>query len=313
MEYKDYYQILGVPKSADEKQIKKAYRRLARQYHPDKNPGNNAAEEKFKEINEAYEVLGTPDNRVKYDRLGKNYHRFRQMGGNPSDFDFSQWFGGSDPGGRVNVDLGDLFGGQTGGGSSFSDFFQTIFNGGGFGQPMGRQQVRKGRDVEQNVSVTLEEAYHGTTRTLSQNGDRFTAKIPPGAKTGTKIRLRGKGGASTVSAGDLFLVVQVKPHPTFTRDGHNLRVQVEVDVLTAVLGGEVTVPTLSGSVDLSIPSGTQGGQTIRLKGKGMPHLHDTKSMGDLYATVQIRVPKELSKDERDLYDRLATLAQGPPA
>lgn len=315
MEYKDYYQILGVSKNADEKDIKRAYRRLARQYHPDKNPDDKTTEERFKEINEAYEVLGDPKKRARYDQLGSNYHRFRQGGGHPGDFDFSQWANQAGRGGyyqQVNLnDLGELFGSS---GSGFSDFFNAIF-GGGLGQSVGRQEPFRrraqasGGNAEQTVEITLEEAYQGTTRTFSQNGSRFTAKIPAGAKPGTKIRLRGKGNPGPAGPGDLFLVVQVKPHPTFRRAGHNLRVDVGVDVTTAVLGGNVTVPTLTGPVSLTIPSGTQGGQTFRLKGKGMPRLRQPEQAGDLLATVRIEIPAELSAKERELYEQLATLTE----
>jgi curved DNA-binding protein len=309
MEYKDYYQILGVPKNADEKEIKRAYRKLARQYHPDKNPNNNLAEERFKEINEAYEVIGSADNRAKYDQLGHNYHRFRQMGGDPNGFDFSQWFSGGN-GGRQQVNVEDLFGSSGG----FSDFFNSIFGGRAnragsspFGQSF---QQPANRNVEHTVNITLEEAYQGTTRTLNyEGGERFTAKIPAGSKTGTKVRLRGKGSGGS---GDLYLVVQVDPHPQFKRDGDNLLVTVDVDVLVAVLGGKVTVPTLTNPVTLTIPASTQGGRTFRLKGKGMPHLRDNQQYGDLLAQINIRVPETLSPEERQLYEQLAALAQRHP-
>lgn len=306
MEYKDYYKILGVGKSADEKEIKRAYRQLAREFHPDKNPNNKAAEEKFKDINEAYEVLGNPDNRKKYDQLGANYHRYQQMGGNPADFDFSQWFSGGG-GQQGSVNLGDLFG---------SDFFETIFGRSGGGQRQqtadffGRQQAPN-RDVEQAVEITLEEAYQGTTRSFSQNGDRFTAKIPAGAQDGSRIRLRGKGAPSPAGVGDLFLVVKVLPHAVFERKKEHLLATVEVDVLTAVLGGKITVPTLTGPVKLSIPAGTQGGQTFRLKGKGMPDSSQKEAYGDLLATVNIRVPRKLGEKERMLYEELAKLTGNP--
>lgn len=316
MEYKDYYQILGVSKKASEKEIKRAYRKLAQQYHPDKNPGNNTAEEKFKAINEAYEVLSNAENRSKYDQLGQNYHRYQQMGGNPNDFDFSQWFnaGGANQYQRVNVDFGDLFGGSGG----MSDFFNAIFGGGlrqrgtaGMDEMLGRRAAAS--HLEQPIEITLEEAYHGTTRTFSQNGDQFTAKIPAGAKTGSKIRLRGKGNPGPGGhRGDLYLVVKVLPHPTIKRVGNNLHVTVKVDAITAILGGKVPVPTLSGPVNLTIRPGTQGGQTHRLKGKGMPHLRDSNQKGDLLAKIHIRIPKKLSEKERDLYEQLARLTQGQP-
>jgi curved DNA-binding protein len=314
MDYKDYYQILQVDKNASEKDIKRAYRKLARQYHPDKNPNNRAAEEKFKEINEAYEVLGNPENRAKYDQLGRSYQRYHQMGGAPGGFDYSQW--SSAGGQQVNVDFEDLFGGSGG----FSDFFNAIFgdlrqrqaaDAGYFDQQDPRVRVDpRSQDLEHKVSITLEEAYHGSTRRLSrEGGEPFTAKIPPGARNGTKIRLRGKGSPGPAGSGDLYLVVQVQPHPTFKRDGHNLKVTVKVDVTTAVLGGKVTVPTLTGPVKLTIPSGTQGGRTFRLAGKGMPHLRDPQQHGDLLATIQIQVPTQLTEEQRELYERLALTAE----
>ncbi|UCG24994.1 MAG: J domain-containing protein [Chloroflexota bacterium] len=315
MEYRDYYRILGVEKSATEKDIKRAYRKLARQYHPDKNPDDKSAEEKFKEINEAYEVLGNAENRTKYDQLGRNYHRYQQMGGAPGGFDFSQWAAAGGPGGSyrsVNIDFDDLFGGSGGG---FSEFFRTIFGGGGMrGQARGqdpeamfrRQTQTPGRDIEQRVDITLEEAFQGTQRTLAHaNGGQFTAKIPPGVKTGSKIRYRGKGEQGMAGAGDLFLVIRVIPHDTFKRDGVNLNVDVPVDVTTAVLGGKATVPTLGGAVRLTIPAGTQGGRTFRLKGKGMPDPKVKGDFGDLLARVRIRVPESLDDEERQLYEQLA--------
>lgn len=313
MEYKDYYKILDVSKDADNDTIKRAYRQLARKYHPDKNPGNKKAEETFKEINEAYEVLGDSNNRAKYDRLGHNYHRYQQMGGNGADFDFSQWFSGASGGahGRVNVDLGDLFGG----GGGFSDFFNAIFGGGAGRRPTMRQEDLFNRagssglnqDVNQPIDISLEEAYQGTTRKISQNGSQFTASIPAGAKTGTKIRLRGKGNAGPYGQGDLYLVVNVLPHAVFERAGNNLRADVPVDVVTAVLGGKVDVLAMDGTIQLTIPPGTQGGQVIRLKGKGMPYLHDKNKFGDLLMRVKIRIPKQINEEQRRLYQQLAEM------
>lgn len=314
MEYKNYYNILGVDKNASEKDIKRAYRQLARKFHPDKNPDNKAAEEKFKEINEAYEVLGNQENRAKYDQLGRSYHRYQQMGGAPGGFDFSQWGTAGSPGGgyqQVNIDIEDLFGGSTG----FSEFFRTVFGGGGrtqrpaYEDMMGRQAQMTGQDIEYKVDITLEEAYHGTTRTLTRNGsEQFTAKIPRGAKTGTKVRLRGKGDPGPGGSGDLYLLIRVLPHETFKRDGNNLRIDIPVDVLDAVLGSKVTVPTLSGPVKLTIPPRTQGGRTFRLKSKGMPKLRNQGQYGDLLATVNIHVPEELSEEEQQLYEQLAKLS-----
>jgi curved DNA-binding protein len=309
MEYKDYYKTLGVEKNASEKDIKQAYLKLAREFHPDKNPDNKQAEEKFKEINEAYEVLGNPENRAKYDQLGQYYHRYKQTGGAPDGFDFSQWFtqGPQTSGGyqQVNIDLDDLLRGSGG----FSEFFTNIFNNRGAQQQRRTsfpfdQRAARTRDMEQPVKITLEEAFTGTTRTFQNSNETFTAKIPKGSKNGTKIRLRGKAGIS----GDLYLVVEVEPHPVFTRDGNNLQAAVLVDVTTAVLGGKVTVPTLESSVNLKIPAGTQGGRTFRLRGKGMPDLKDKEKTGDILATIHIEIPEKLSKEERELYEKLAELA-----
>ncbi len=315
MEYKNYYQILGVDKNATEKEIKKAYRKLARQYHPDKNPNDKKAEDKFKEINEAYEVLGNPENRAKYDQLGQSYQRYQQMGGAPGGFDFSQWTAAGGPGGgyqQVNIDFDDLFGGASG----FSEFFRTIFGGSprtqrtGYEDLFGRQPQMIGQDIDYRVEITLEEAYHGTTRTLSKDGgEQFTTRIPRGAKTGTKVRLRGKGEPGQGGPGDLYLVIRVQSHPTFKREGNNLKVNVPVDVITAVLGGKVNVPTLTGPVKLTIPPGTQGGRTFRLKGKGMPDLRRKDEYGDLLATVHILVPEKLTDEQRRLYHQLAELSK----
>jgi curved DNA-binding protein len=315
MEYKNYYNILGVDKNASQKEIKRAYRQLARKFHPDKNPDDNAAEEKFKEINEAYEVLGDQENRAKYDQLGRSYHRYQQMGGAPDGFDFSQWAAAGGSGGRyqqVHIDdIEDLFGGSTG----FSEFFRTIFGGGAraqrspFDDMMGRQAQVTGQDIEYKVEISLEEAYHGTTRTLNRIGsEQFTAKIPRGAKTGTKVRLRGKGEPGPGGAGDLYLNIRVLPHHTFKRDGNNLKIEIPVDVVDAVLGSKVTVPTLSGPVKLTIPPRTQGGRTFRLKSKGMPKLRNKGEYGDLLATVKIHIPEDLSEEEQKLYEQLAKLS-----
>ena len=303
MEYLDYYKVLGVSKGADAKEIKRAYRQLAREYYSDKNPDNKAFEEKFKQINEAYEVLGNADNRVKYDRLGSAYHQYAGMGGAPNGFDYSQWMGGNGGGYQGNVDLGDLFGGGAGGG--FSDFFSSIFGsagGSGFQRPSSFNL-----DIEEPVTITLEEAYHGTSRTFEQNGRHFTAKIPVGARDGSKIRIRGKGRVGQGRMGDLFLVVSIAPHSDLTRNNDHLNVTIEVDDVTAVLGGLVTVPTITGAVNLTIPAGTQGGQTFRLKGKGMPNLQKKGTFGDLLAIVKIRVPKQLTSEEIELYEALASL------
>lgn len=310
MQYKDYYQTLGVPKGASEKEIKQAYRRLARQYHPDVNPGNKAAQEKFKEINEAYEVLSTPQKRQKYDRLGYDWQRWQQMGYDPSGFDWSQWF--AQPGAgqqRVRVefrDLGDLFGGE----SPFSDFFNAIFGGLGIaGWPSpSRTRSRRGPDTETLVEISLEEAHSGTTRLLSQGGHRLEVKIPPGVRTGSRIRVAGQGGKGAGEThGDLYLRVALRPHDQFERQGDDLHTKVDLDLYTAVLGGEARVSTLKGALALTVPPETQSGKTFRLQGQGMPKLNNPNQRGDLHVTVRVKIPQKLSPQERELFERLARL------
>ena len=300
MDYKDYYKILGVSKSATEKEIKSAYRKLAQKYHPDRNPGNQKAEDKFKEINEAHEVLGDPQKRAKYDQLGSSYAQWERAGRPGGGFDFGQWTSG---GTRVEYrDLNDLFGG-----GGFSDFFTSLF-GGGFGEPATRTTTRRvrGEDMEQPVEVSLEEAYHGTERTLTKGERRLTVKIPPGARTGTKVRVAGEGSLGQIS-GDLFLVVNVRPHARFRREGDDLHVDMPIELYTALLGGEVRVPTLIGDVVLTIPPETQSGRTFRLAGKGMPKLRQPNEHGDLYAHAVIRIPTQLTDAERKLITQLAAL------
>ncbi|MEJ2733101.1 MAG: J domain-containing protein [Anaerolineae bacterium] len=316
MEYKDYYRILGVDKKASEKEIKKAFRRLARQHHPDMNPDDPQAEERFKEINEAHEVLSDPEKRAKYDQLGADWQRWQQRGGRPGDFDWSQWTAGR-PGERVHVrygtpeDLEDLFGG----GSPFSDFFSQIFGGmsgspgrGGFQQQM---RPQRGQDYEQPVEITLQEAYQGTARILQKDGQRLEVKIPAGARTGTRVRMSGHGGVGAAGgpAGNLYLRVTVLPDARFERDGENLRTTVPVDLITMILGGQVRVPTMTGDVVLTIPPGTQNGRTFRLRGKGMPHLQQPDRYGDLYARVEVQLPTKLTREQRKLFEQLRDLGE----
>lgn len=308
MEYRDYYDILGVDRDADEQEIKRAYRKLALKYHPDKNPDDDNAEERFKEINEAYEVLGNSEKRAKYDRLGASYRQWERTGGRPGDFDWSQWTTGA-PGGGMRVefgDLGDLFGG------GFSDFFNAVFGGGGFRQPGGvprgaRPGRTRGRDMEQQITISLQEAYNGTTRTVQRNGRRLEVTIPPGARTGTRVRLSGQGEGGYGGSGDLYLSVQVRPDARFRREGADLYAQVEIDLYTAVLGGEIRVPTPSGDVMLSVPAGSQPGQQFRLRGRGMPLLRNPGQHGDLYAELKIKIPTELTEQEREHFEQLSGL------
>lgn len=308
MEYKDYYKILGVSKTAGEEEIKKAYRKLAMKHHPDRNPGDKSAEEKFKEINEAYEVLRDPQKRARYDQLGESYHQWRQMGGQPGNFNWEQWFSGAPGGARTTqVDMEDLFGGMGG----FSDFFSAIFGGMGADTMRSSSTTRRARqpqNVEHPVQITLEEAYRGTTRFLQVDNRRIEGKIPPGAQTGTRIRLPGGGPvAPDGQKTDLYLVIEVLPDARFERKGNDLYSEVSIDLYTAVLGGQARVNTLSGEVMLTIPPGTQPGQKIRLAGRGMPHLRSPQTFGDLYVTVKVQIPRQLNERQREVFEQLRAL------
>lgn len=323
MDYKDYYKTLGVDQNATEKEIKTAYRKLARKYHPDVNPDDPQAEARLKEINEAYEVLSDAEKRAKYDQLGADWQRWQHAGGQPGDFDWSHWTAA--PGaGRVHVHYGtpenleDLFGGS----SPFSDFFNSIFGGlGGAARHAGRaggfegfeyqSRPRRGQDLEHEVEISLSEAYEGTTRLLTKDGRRLEVKIPAGASTGTKVRVRGEGssGRAGGEAGDLYLRVRVARDQRFERKGNDLHVALPVDLYTAVLGGEVRVPTLAGDVKLTIPAGSQNGQIFRLRGKGMPSLRHPNERGDLFVRLSVRLPTKLTADQRELFERLRHLTQ----
>ncbi len=317
MEYKDYYKTLGVNKNASAKEIKSAFRKLARQFHPDVNPGDPKAEERFKEVNEAYEVLSDSEKRGKYDQLGSDWQRFQGAGGQSQDFDWSRWSAGAPGGQRVHVrygtpeDLQDLFGG----GSPFSDFFSQIFGGGmggrpeaanfGGGAPGGyRMPPQRGQDFEQPIDISLQEAYLGTTRVLQKDGLRWEVKIPRGARTGTRVRVSGGGGSGTAGTGDLYLRVNVLADPRFERKDDDLHVGVPVDLYTMLLGGEIEVPTLEGNVMLRIPAGTQNGRTFRLRGKGMPRLRQPDQHGDLYARAEVQLPTSLSPRQRELLEEM---------
>jgi curved DNA-binding protein len=310
MEYKDYYKTLGVEKNSDGKEIKKAYRRLARQHHPDVNPGDKAAEARFKEINEAYEVLSDAEKRRKYDELGQSYQRWQQTGGGPSGFDWNQWSAGGEPGGtRVSYgDINDLFG-QGGG---FSDFFEAIFGGMGAGGARSHETAAgmRSQDLEHEVEISLEEAFRGAQRIVEMDGRRLEVKIPAGVKTGSRVRVAGEGpaGASRSAArGDLYLRMKVLPHPSFERRDDDLYCELPVDLFAALLGGEVRVPTLAGSVVLRIPAGTQSGRTFRLSGQGMPKLRSSQDHGDLYAKVRVMLPEKLDEREQKLVREWAAL------
>jgi curved DNA-binding protein len=295
MEYKDYYKILGVSKSANQDEIKKAFRKLARQHHPDANKGDKKSEEKFKEINEAYEVLSDPEKRKMYDRLGSNFREYQRTGGQAGDYDWSQWMRGNPAGGAERARRGPVEENL-----DFGDFIQQMFTG------ASAQNVRAPRDFEQGAEITLEEAYHGTTRVLQKSGQPdLEVKIPRGVRTGSKVRVRGQGGKNAKGqAGDLYLVVEVQPHADYERKEDDLYRDVTVDAFTAMLGGEASVETLAGTIALKIPAGTSSGRRIRLRGRGMPKLNSDE-FGDLYLRVMVNVPHDLSDDERHQIEKMA--------
>jgi curved DNA-binding protein len=295
MDYKDYYQILGVPRSASTEEIRKAYRKLAMKYHPDRNPDDKQAEERFKEINEAYQVLNDTQKRAHYDRLGSAYSSWQQRGA-PGGFDWSQW-AGSEPGGvRVEYgDLNDMFGGE----GLFSDFFRSIFGGAG---PSG-STARRSPAYQQQVEVSLEEAYQGTTRQIQSDRKRVQVKIPPGVRTGSKVRAAGAGP----NGGDLYLVIELKPDKRFERKGNDLHTSSKVSVFTAILGGEAEVQTLSGKVKLTIPPGTQPEQVFRVSGRGMPQLSNPGKKGDLFVKLKVEIPRSLSSKQRELLEEVSRM------
>jgi molecular chaperone DnaJ len=330
---KDYYSILGVSRNASEKEIKQAFRRLARKHHPDVNPGDKDAEARFKQVSEAYEVLSDKEKRKKYDQFGDQWQyadQFAKAGGRGAPF--------------RGFDFGDIFGGGktysysfSGGGEGLDSLLDELLRGGRAGTYTRRTRPMRGRDIEHSVEITLEEAFSGTSRLLSLQAEepcatchgsgriqnalcsvcqgrgtksrtkRLEVKIPAGVKTGSRVRIAGKGGEGYGGAkGDLYLVITIKPHPLFERQGDDLYVSVDVPLTTAVLGGEVKVPTLKGKLALKIPLETQNGRIFRLTGQGMPHLGKA-THGDLKARVNVLLPTNLSPEEKELFQKLSQL------
>jgi DnaJ-class molecular chaperone len=308
---RDYYTVLGVSRTASEKDIKTAYRKLARKHHPDVNPGDKKSESLFKEIGEAYSVLSDPEKRKKYDRWGPDFEKIEQaqaaganFGGRPGSRTYSYTAGGPAANGGFNFESEDLGG-----------LFEQLFGRAAGGRQRVRTTPRKGTDIDQPVEITLEEAFNGTQRTYSlldsQTGDAKSVevKIPAGATEGLRIRVAGKGesGMSGGAAGDLYLIVNIKPHAQFEREGDDLRVKVPTPLYTALLGGEVMVPTPKGThLALKVPPETANGQRMRLTGQGMPRLNGA-GRGDLYAEITVQLPKNLTEREKDLFAELARL------
>jgi curved DNA-binding protein len=309
IKYKDYYKTLGVERNASGEEIKTAYRKLALKFHPDRNPDNKQAEEKFKEINEAYQVLSDTEKRSRYDQLGDSYSRWQQRGGSPGGFNWDEWV--SNPrAGNVRVEVGDLNDLFSGGLGDFSEFFRSIFGGAPAAGQAGGGRVRApGRaslqPVEYAITISLWEAFQGTTRRIEVDGRRLEVKIPAGAQTGTRVRVADAVASPDGQKSDLFLVIQVADDARFERKGNDLYSDLDIDLYQAVLGGEATVQTPGGSVVLTIPAGTQPGQTFRLGGQGMPSLKKPSTRGDLYVRARIKIPRNLSPEQRQLFEKLA--------
>lgn len=295
MDYKDYYKVLGIDKKASQDEIKKAFRKLAVKYHPDKNPGNKKAEEQFKLVNEANEVLGNPEKRKKYDDLGENWQQYENNGNHRGANPF-----GESQGGQQFYTEGES--------SDFSDFFEQFFGGrtGGAGRPGGRSRDFKGSDYETEMEITLEEAYQGTHRIIQLENEKLKITTKPGSYTDQLLRIKGKGakGSSEKHHGDLFVRIKVKPHPQFIRKGDDLYYTHPINLYLAVLGGDTTVYTLSGQVKVKIVEGTQNGKTLRLKGKGMPVYDKSNQFGDLYVQLQVQIPDKLSEKQKELFQQL---------
>jgi curved DNA-binding protein len=306
MEYKDYYKILGVEKTATIDQIKKAYRKLARQYHPDVNPNDATAEQKFKEINEANEVLSDTEKRQKYDQFGADYQRYEQAGAGgagrgPGGFDWSQYAQGGGQGG---------FGGFGGGGDDFSDFFSSMFGGMGGGAAGGRgTRPGAGPDYQAELELTLEEAYHGGPRTITVQGKNLRLTIQPGVADGQTIRLRDQGGPGRNGgpSGSLLITFRIAPDARYVRTGDDLTQDVPVSLYRALLGGSQTVETLSGTVKINIKPESTNGTRLRLRGKGFPVYRQEGKFGDLYLRLNVQLPQNLTDQEKELIKQLAQL------
>ena len=310
MKFQDYYKILGVNRDASEKEIKTSYRKLAKKYHPDSNPDNAEAEEKFKAVSEAYEVLSDSEKRAKYDQYGENWKyadQFAQAGqgaqGSPGGSRSGQYY-------TYDGDFGDFFRDERG----FSDFFYSMF---GEGSPFGRQGGRghtssrgfRGEDYQATLDISLEDAYHGGAQTFQLNGQTLRINIKPGAKEGQKLRLKGKGGQAPQGGenGDLYIILRVQPHRLFERKGDDLYLEHKTDLYTLILGGKIEIPTLGKPVRITIKPETEPGKVIRLRGKGMPLDAKSSRHGDLLVTLQAQLPQQLSQKEKELFQQLAEL------
>ena len=292
----DFYSILGVARTASGDEIKKAFRKLAVKYHPDKNPGNKEAEDRFKQINEAYEVLSDEEKRKKYDRFGENWNKMPEGGE-------GQYQYGSSAGGQHNYyegDPSDFFGGN---GGDYSNIFEQFFSRSGSGRGS-RASSSRARDVQAELSITLEEAFHGVAKIIELDGQKIRIRLKQGTYDGLVIRLPGKAPGTKGKNGDLYLTIHVITDPVHKVEGLNIRQQLQVDMFMAILGGEKEVDTLAGRLKVKIPEGTQPGQVLKIKGKGMPAYNEVGTAGDLLLEIQVRLPEHLTEEQKELFKRL---------
>ncbi len=306
MDFKDYYKVLGVAKTASADEIKKAYRKLAMKYHPDKNKGNKEAEAKFKEISEAYEVLKDTQKRQKYDNLGSSYSQFRQRGNPNTDFNWSDWFSSSKQRkkGRAYSTFGEYFDG----GGGVSDFFEKIF-GSGAHSSSSHFHKSKGQDYSSILEISLADSYHGKKQLININGQKIEVNIKSGIKDGQQLKITGKGmpGANGGPNGDLLLTVKIKQHKNIELKGNDLYVESQIDLFKALLGGSAKIKTFLGQVEINIPPESQSGKILKLAGLGMPYYNNPDKKGDLYIKLKVALPKNLSDEEKELIKKLQEL------
>lgn len=327
MDYKDYYKTLGVSRDATQDEIKKKYRKMAAKFHPDKNPGNKRAEEKFKEIGEAYEVLKDPEKRKLYDQVGSDWKKYQQAGASADDFNWQQYARQGGGGGRqrVNINMDDMFSGgrqSSGGGSPFSSFFETLFGGGQFGgnggDPFGgaasqgystrSRQRAKPADTEAQINVELSDVLHGVDKQLRIGHEKMKVKIPAGIEDGKRLKLKGKGQPGPDGRkGDLFLKINIREPEGYERKGKDIIQSVKLPVYKAALGGELKVQTLDGKVKLNIPPATQNGSMFRLSNRGLPEFKNPENRGNYYIKVSLSLPENLTQEEKRLYKKLEQL------
>lgn len=302
IEYKDYYQALDLDKNSDTEEIVKAYRKLARKYHPDVNPDDEKAATRYSDINEAHHVLTNPEARAKYDRLVAAWDAHQKFGAD-TDFSWGQWVSTS----YKSDDAIDWDTINKENSSNYSNFFFAIFGAIDFDEK--DPDAGKAQDYNQQIEITLEEVLTGTSRILRVGGRRIEVRIPKGASTGTKVRVRGEGAPSAdgTTKGDLYLEIMVAQHPTLIREVDDLHMDLPVNLYTAILGGEAVVPTLKGRIKLRIPPETQAGRVFRIKGQGMPSIQNPDQRGDLYAKVVVTLPENLTEEEIELFEELADI------